>query len=61
VKVACADYLGIALSSSSTSTDDAMSGDVGVTSKVFVPLLKRLFVCRENVFNVVSPKYYATR
>jgi len=20
-----------------------------------------LFVCRENVFNVVSPKYYATR
>jgi len=41
VKVACADYLGIALSSSLTLTDDAMSGDVGVTSKVFAPLLKR--------------------
>lgn len=41
VKVACADYLKIDLSSSSTSTDDAMSGDVGVTNKVLAPVLKR--------------------
>jgi hypothetical protein len=40
VKVACADYLGIALSSSSTSTDDAIGGDVGVT-KSLAPVLKR--------------------